>query len=244
MVSSRFAASYYRSKFGIDCKCLSCIIDCDSVRARTRDPNYVSFVDPSYKNGAFVFARIANELVRVRPDVPLLVVEGSGTERTLADCGIDLRTYGNVYVMSQTAKPHHYWAVTRICVLPLLCWESQPLVAIEAMVNGVPVIGSDRGGIPETLGEAGIVLAVPSRLTPVTRELPTAMEVEPWAKSIIALWMTADWCARKCDQAVISRAGGVGTLLNCHGRSSLVDCVHRKLMAKCESRQSNCASSR
>ena len=39
--------------------------------------------------------------------------------------------------------------------MPSLWWENQPLVAIEAMINGIPVIGSDRGGIPESLGEAG-----------------------------------------------------------------------------------------
>ncbi len=45
------------------------------------------------------------------------------------------------------------------------------------MVNGVPVVGSDRGGIPEALGGAGIVLPLPDRLTPATRIPPTAEKV-------------------------------------------------------------------
>ena len=57
--------------------------------------------------------------------------------------------------------------MTRICVMPSLWWENQPLVVIEAMVNGIAVIGSDRGGIPEALGDAGIVPGLPSRLTPI-----------------------------------------------------------------------------
>ena len=56
------------------------------------------------------------------------------------------------------------------------------------MVNGTPVIGSDRGGIPEALGDSGIVLGLPHRLTPAERELPTAEEVSICAKAIIGFW--------------------------------------------------------
>ncbi len=63
--------------------------------------------------------------------------------------------------------------------MPSLWWENQPLIAIEAMINGIPVIGSDRGGIPETLGAAGFCLPLPDRLTPASQVVPAADEVEP-----------------------------------------------------------------
>ena len=132
----------------------------------------------------------------------MLVVEGRGTERTLVDCGLDLRAHGNVHLMMHMHDPRRFWGVTRLLVLPSLWWENQPLVAIEAMVNGIPVIGSDRGGIPETLGDAGIILGLPSRLTPTTRELPTAREVEPWVKAIIGLWDDPTWYAEQGRRAV------------------------------------------
>ena len=72
--------------------------------------------------------------------------------------------------------------------MPSLWWENQPLVAIEAMINGIPVIGSDRGGIPQTLGAAGFCLPLPDQLTPATQIVPTAKEVEPWFETIIRLW--------------------------------------------------------
>ena len=72
--------------------------------------------------------------------------------------------------------------------MPSLWWENQPLVAIEAMINGIPVIGSNRGGIPETLGEGGFALPLPNRLTPLTKIVPSAEEVEPWVETIIRLW--------------------------------------------------------
>ena len=36
--------------------------------------------------------------------------------------------------------------------------EAQSLSVLEAMSVGVPVVGTDHGGIPETLGEAGLVV--------------------------------------------------------------------------------------
>jgi glycosyltransferase involved in cell wall biosynthesis len=203
IVPSQFAASYYRRILGLSCDVLPWPISIDRSRARSREPRFVTFVDPTYEKGVFAFARIADELGRRRPDIPLLVVEGSGTERTLVDCGLDLRAHGNVSLMPHTPDHRVFWGVTRICVMPSLRWESQPLVAVEAMINGVPVVGSDRGGMPEALGDSGIVLGLPSRLGPATRELPTAEEVEPWVKAIIALWDDGEWYSELSHRAIV-----------------------------------------
>ncbi len=190
---SRFAAAYYTKTLGRECRALSNLVDPARIRAEGRDPRYVTFINPSCEKGVYVFVRIADELGRKRPDIPLLVVEGRGTERTLVDCGIDLRAHGNVSMMGHTPDPRQFWGVTRIALMPSLWWENQPLVAIEAMINGIPVIGSDRGGIPEALGDGGIVLGIPPRLMPTTRELPTADEVRHWVKTIINLWDDSAW---------------------------------------------------
>jgi hypothetical protein len=90
--------------------------------------------------------------------------------------------------MPNTTDPRRFCALTRIALLPSLCPENQPLVAVESMINGIPVIGSDRGGIPEVLGDCGFVLPLPERLTPVSKLVPEAEEVEPWVETIIRLW--------------------------------------------------------
>ncbi len=129
-----------------------------------------------------------DELGRRRPDIPLLVVESRGTREHLAACGLDLAAAANIQIMPHTTDPRQFWALTKILLLPSLWWENQPLVAIEAMVNGIPVVGSNRGGIPETLGESGLTLPLPDRLTQVSRIVPTADEVEPWIEAIVRLW--------------------------------------------------------
>jgi len=202
IVPSRFAADHYRKTLGLDCVVLPCLIAPDHVRPDRRDPRFLTFINPSVEKGVYPFARIADELGRRRPEIPLLVVEGRGTERTLADCGLDLRAHGNVHLMAHTHDPRRFWGVTKVCLVPSLWWENQPLVAVEAMVNGIPVIGSDRGGLPEALGNSGVVLPLPARLTTQTRELPTAEEVEPWVGAILRLWDDAGHFADRSRQAL------------------------------------------
>lgn len=54
------------------------IIELDKICAAERKPEYLTFLNPDKNKGVFVFARIATELARRRPDIPLLVVEGRG----------------------------------------------------------------------------------------------------------------------------------------------------------------------
>ena len=66
--------------------------------------------------------------------------------------------------------------------------ESLGRVPMEALANGIPVLASDRGALPETLGDAGFVFAIPERFGPSTLEIPTAREVAPWVAVLEKLW--------------------------------------------------------
>ncbi len=202
IVPSRFAADHYRSTLGLECTVLPNLISLDRVRAANRDPRYVTFVNPCPAKGVHVFARIADELGRKRPDIPFLVVESRGSERTLADCGLDLKQHGNVFLMGHTPDPRDFWGVTRLCVVPSLWQESECLVAVEAMINGIPVLAGMRGALPETLGGAGVLLPLPERLTSDTRELPSPQEVWPWIEAIERAWDDPDWYAELARRSV------------------------------------------
>ncbi len=201
LVASRFSAEYYHEALGLDCVNIPYLLD--DLRRIETSGTYLTFVNPSVEKGVYPFARIADELGRRRPDIPILVVESRGTEATVAACGLELRDHGTVHFMGHTADPREFWGVTKVCLLPSLWWENQPLVAVEAMANGIPVIGSDRGGIPETLGDAGIVLPLPDRITQATRMLPTAEEVEPWVQAVIRLWDDAEFYEEHRQRALV-----------------------------------------
>jgi glycosyltransferase involved in cell wall biosynthesis len=72
--------------------------------------------------------------------------------------------------------------------MPSLWEESFGLVAAEAMLNGIPVLASNRGALPDTLGKAGFLFDIPDKYTPETRTVPSAEEVEPWVETIIRLY--------------------------------------------------------
>ena len=188
LVHSRFAADYCREAIGLVCTVLPPLFDAGRAVAERAEVGYLTFLDPTPAHGVYPFARIAHELGRRRPDIPVLVVEGRGTEGDLAACGLDLKEHGNLGVMAPTRDPRDYWAVTRACLMPATGWEDQSRSAAEALANGVPMIVADRGGLPEAVGDAGIVLPLPDRLTPATRLLPTPEEAAPWVEAVVRLW--------------------------------------------------------
>jgi glycosyltransferase involved in cell wall biosynthesis len=193
LVASEFSATFHHEAMGLNCTAIPYLVDFDRIVAEPEERKYVTFVNPSPEKGVYPFARIADELGRLRPDIPMLVVEGRGDERTLASCGLELRERGTVNLMEPTPDHRDFWPQTRVCLLPSLEWEKQPMIAVEAMANGIPVVGSDRGSLPETLGKAGIVLPLPDRLTAATTTLPGAEEVAPWVDAVIRLWDDREW---------------------------------------------------
>ena len=91
--------------------------------------------------------------------------------------------------------------------------ENAGLVAMEAMLNGIPVLASNRGGLPETIGDAGFLFDIPAKYTPETRAVPTAEEVEPWVETIIRLWDDAAeyerWSRAARERATAMASGPV-----------------------------------
>jgi glycosyltransferase involved in cell wall biosynthesis len=150
--------------------------------------SYVTLVNPDPIKGLFVFARIAAQLAFRRPDIPLLVMTGRSRAGWQQKTGIDLSKLPNVTIRPSVANPREFYAATRLVLMPSLCYESFGLVAAEAMINGIPVLASNRGALPETIGDAGFLFDIPARYTPDTREVPMAEEVEPWVETIIRLW--------------------------------------------------------
>jgi hypothetical protein len=95
--------------------------------------------------------------------------------------------------MANTPDPRDFYRVSRAVLMPSLWRESLGRVAIEAMANGIPVLASDRGALPETLGNAGFVFTIPDRCAPASMVIPTSHEVAPWVATIERLWTIPRW---------------------------------------------------
>jgi glycosyltransferase involved in cell wall biosynthesis len=148
-----------------------------------------------------VFARVADMLGSSRPDIPVLIVQSAQSAGGLnAIPGLDFGKYPQIVVAPATPRPADFFALTRILLVPSAVPESFGRVAAEAMINGIPSLVSDRGALPDTVGEAGRVIALPSWLTEHTKQLPTVEEAAPWVDAICELWDDAD-AYRRASQA-------------------------------------------
>jgi glycosyltransferase involved in cell wall biosynthesis len=199
---SEYSRRHYARRLGVEGTVISDPIRLDKVIAQNTEPKYVTFINPQPDKGTAVFARIALELGRRRPDIPILVVEGRSTADSLAGLPVDLSGLTNWSRMANTPDPRDFYRVSRVVLMPSLWRESLGRVAIEAMANGIPVLASDRGALPETLGDAGFVFTIPDRCTPASGVVPTAQEVAPWVAVIERLWDDSEFEAEHRRRAL------------------------------------------
>jgi len=84
-------------------------------------------------------------------------------------------------------KPRDIFTNTRALLVPSVWEEPSGRVVAEALVNQVPPLVSDRGGLAESCNGAGFVLPLPADLTTKTRRPMPAEAVEPWIEPIVKL---------------------------------------------------------
>jgi glycosyltransferase involved in cell wall biosynthesis len=187
-VPTEFARRTYQQELGIDSTPLPGPFDWDRIVCDQIERRFLTYVNPRPEKGVYWVARLIEVLARLRPDIPVLVVEGRAGVDWLGRCGVDLVGVSTVSRMKNTPDPRSFYSVSRLVLVPSLWRESFGRVAAEAMMNEIPVIASTRGSLPEVLAGAGVLLDIPSPHTPEYRVPPSAKEVSPWASVVARLW--------------------------------------------------------
>ena len=201
LVPSTFSVEFYKRTLGLDCTAIPSPVDWPRVECEAIDRRFLTFVNPTAVKGVYVFARIAQELARLRPDIPILVVEGRGKVDWLAKAGLKFSAMPNLHGMHNTRDPRQFYKVTRVLLAPSLWQETFGRVTAEAMINGIPVLSSNRGGLPEVVNQGGFLFDIPKAYTPDTQVMPTAEEVEPWLQTILRLWDDESFYVQACLRA-------------------------------------------
>jgi glycosyltransferase involved in cell wall biosynthesis len=204
---SRYLSDRCQSILGLPSTPLDPPLDWASILAPEASRAFVAFVNPSLHKGVMLFARLAAMLGDRRPDIPLLVVQSGQSAGFLNGIpGLDFSKYPQIMAAPAVSTPAEYFALTRILLVPSLM-ESFGRVAAEAMINSIPAIVSDRGGLPDTVGgdffEGGgaRVLPLPGSMTLHNAQLPTEEEVRPWFHAVCELWDNPDLYKRIADRA-------------------------------------------
>jgi glycosyltransferase involved in cell wall biosynthesis len=146
-------------------------------------PNFVSGIAADSRAAEGSYALVAGRLVEdkgfdvavraaVAAGVPLRIA-GVGPEeaslRALA-AGADVRFLGQLGA-TELARERRGAAVL---LAPSRYDEPCPMSVVESLADGLPVLGSDRGGLPELIGADGVV---------------AADDVSAWVAALEALWI-------------------------------------------------------
>ena len=189
LTCSPYLSGYYRETTGIESEGIVSPINWQDVLSNEESRSFVTFVNPSLAKGAALFARLADMLGSRRPDIPILVVQSAADAASLNSIpGIDFSQYPQIMAAPPVPRPREFFELTRIMLVPSVFAEPFGRVAAEALINGVPPIVSDRGSLPETVGDAGVVLPIPEWINPDNIKVPDENEVKPWFDAVCDIW--------------------------------------------------------
>jgi len=208
IVPSQFAADYYRERLGINPIVIPPLIDENRFKSDLRAPKYLTFINPSVEKGLPLVVEIANELSRKRPDIPLLVVGGRTPLKPVQNLP-QMKALANVSYSPGASDPRAIYDVTRLLLVPSLCEETFGRVVIEAAFNGIPSLCSNRGALPEVMGNLPEMRKLVLPLSETWRscrigEVERA-ETRCWLETILTIWDN-DILARELSEILKTNA--------------------------------------
>jgi glycosyltransferase involved in cell wall biosynthesis len=208
LANSDFTARRWRALSGLQCAVIPPVVDAQRYLAESTGDE-VLFVNPTPIKGV----EIAMSLAAACPDLPFLVVESWNLEPTWRKlCRWRALQAGNVQWMDPTDDMRGVYARARMLLMPSVWEESFGRTVVEAQINGLPVLASNRGALPDTVGASGLTLD------------PHA-PVAHWAEALRRLYADAEgWgeAARRQGAAHAAATplivGELLTLLDAHAR--------------------------
>jgi glycosyltransferase involved in cell wall biosynthesis len=183
LTSSRFLTNWYRDRFGIESTSLPLPIWPEDVIAQNREPKYFTAINPTREKGQMILATVFKFLGEERSDIPLqLVTTGSQTWPE------PLWTT----VIPWQAQPKEIYRQTKVLLVPSVWEEPAGRVIAEAMLNGIPPIITDRGGMVEVANGGAFVLPLAKHITPQTSQPVPLSVAQPWIDLIVKLHDAGD----------------------------------------------------
>ncbi len=153
-VCSNFINQRLEGNSGVKSTTVYPLINNDDYITKNNTKKYVTFINPRPVKGYNTFLNIAAAM----PDVEFLVVEAWPLGENYSEVYNKLCGFSNVTFMSQLTDMREIYQQSRLLLVPSIVEDAAPRVIREAQINGIPVIGSNRGGITEIIGQGGLIL--------------------------------------------------------------------------------------
>jgi len=152
---SQFIADRVTAQLELPSEPIYPLIDRERIIASRHDRRFVTFVNPSPVKGV----GIALEMVRLLPEREFLFVESWPLpEQRRAELREQAAQLPNLWLEPAADDVSMVWARTAVLLVPSQWQEAFGRVAVEAAANGVPQLASRVGGLPEAVGDGGLIL--------------------------------------------------------------------------------------
>lgn len=151
---SSYVAREAAREFGIVATVIPPLVDKEHYRVAS-SRSRVLFVNPDPLKGV----EIALAIAEARPDIPFDFVECWPSNRKQKALRQRALRAGNVVWHAPTQDMRAHYRNTRLVLVPSVCPEGWGRVVTEAQVSGIPALASNRGGLPESVGPGGILVA-------------------------------------------------------------------------------------
>lgn len=203
LTNSAASAAHYAASLGLQCHSVGSFVDVAPVVARERDPRFITFINPLPEKGVALFLKLVQKARQTAADMRFLVVESRGViADALHKLNLPQDVLEYVTVLPRQEAMVDVYVQTKILLVPSFWFETAGRVLIEANANGIPVIASNRGGIAETLGEAGRILPIPDQCTNNHWHMPSDAEIALWWDELSKLWRASAYYEMQARKAL------------------------------------------
>ena len=154
VANSRFTAGHVREEWGVEATVVPPLVRPERYRTATTRER-VLFVNPHPQKGV----DIAFGLAEARPDVPFEFLRSWPLRPELeAEYRERARRAGNIEWTEPVSDMRAPYGRARLVLAPSQWREAWGRIATEAQVSGIPLLASNRGGLPESVGPGGILV--------------------------------------------------------------------------------------
>ncbi|WP_051000092.1 glycosyltransferase [Sinorhizobium fredii] len=184
--NSAFIAGRIEERTGLRPHVVPPVIDFAKYRVDTRG-TAVSFINPVHQKGV----EFAFTLAEKHPEIPFrFALCWDLYARAIAQLRRRTEQLSNLTLVDASLDVRGLYSDTRILLVPSQWDEGFGRVVLEAQCSGIPVIASNRGGLPEAVGDGGWLI-------------PAETDTAAWSRALNQLWTDQTlWdevsaCARK-----------------------------------------------
>ena len=210
IASSRFVADLSNEILGKPAHVISDIVprmidgkrNLDAARIAARKDRYVTMINPSPSKGGLFFINIAAQAAALVPELKFRAVDSRWGRGNWEALGVQATDLERIDWHPHTQDISEVYEDAALLLVPSLAEEASGRVIAEALLAGVPVLAMRNGGIPEQIGEGGILFDLPPAMAVNHLAPPDPEDLQRWTQFIKVLMENEDLYAGAVNLAV------------------------------------------